>query len=551
MNRLLALAAAAALLAPACCPTPATKTPAPPVAQPEPPAPPAPPSEPPMPPPPAFPTQTAQPQLLEFPDEPFRASQPPPGPPRPFQLPTMQRFKLASGVEVFLVEQHTLPIVSMDLTFDGGSEADPPGKEGLASVCMGLMSDGTQRLDKIALSEALADTASTLSSYAGGDTQGLALSSLSKHLDSTFALFVETLRTPGFRPDEFARVIKRRLEALRQSKGSAEAVAARVAAPVLYGAAHPFGRLVTEASLAAITVDDCKAYHAKFVRPGGARLFVVGDLTAAELRARFADPALAGWKGKVPARKKPPTPRPVAARVVFVDVPGAAQSQVGLSFFGPRRDAPDFFPTAVMASIFGGGFTSRLNMNLREDKGYSYGARGGINYSRDYGVVSAGASVRSDATYQSLIELARELRDLKSGARPPTDDELTREKAGAVLGLPSRFATAAAALGMFRSLVYYRLPLDYWASYSAKVQAVDKAAVAKAAAKHLDDTHAVYLVVGDGKAPVVVRDGAADRPLMVDGKQLTVREALAKLVADGALGPGGLVVLDADGKPAP
>lgn len=548
----LAALTAAALVA-GCCPKPAVKTaavtPTEPVEPTEPPPPE--PEMPPSPPPPSFPTQTAQPQELVFPDEPFRATQPPPGPPRPFQLPKVQAFKLASGVQVYLVEQHTLPIVSMDLTFDGGSENDPVGKEGLASVCMGLLSDGTATLDKIALAEALADTASSISSYGGGDTQGVSMSSLSKHLDATFGLFVDTVRTPGFRADEFERVIKRRLEGLKQAKGSAEAVSSRVAGPVLYGAKHPFGRIVTEQSLAAITVDDCKAHHAKYVKPGGARLFVVGDLTAADLRARFADARLASWKGSVPKRPKLAAPQPAKARIVFVDMPGAAQSQVGLSYFGPKRTAPDFFPTAIMASIFGGGFTSRLNMNLREDKGYSYGARGGVNYSRDYGVVTAGTSVRSDATYQTLLEMAKELRDLKSGARPPTEEELRREQAGAILGMPSRFATASASLGMFRALVYFGLPLEYWSSYVDKVGKVTKAEVAKAAAKHLDDTKAVYLVVGDARAPMIMRDGATDKPLEKDGAQLTLRQALELLVADGTLGPGALLVLDADGRPVP
>jgi zinc protease len=363
------------------------------------------------------------------------------------------------------------------------------------------------------------------------------------------ALFIDTLLTPGFRADEFDRTIKRRIAGLKQAKGSAEAVSSRVSGPILYGAAHPFGRIVTEQSLAALTVDDCRAYHAAQVRPGGAQLFVVGDLTADEVRTMFGDARLTAWKGKAPARVKLPTPKPAPARIVFVDMPGAAQSQIGLAHLGPPRTAPDYHPTAIMASILGGGFTSRLNMNLREDKGYSYGARGGVNYSRSYGVVTAGSSVRSDATYQSLLELRRELRDLRTGARPPTDEELGREKDGAILGLPGRFATAGASLGMFRSLVYYGLPLDYWRGYVGAVGKVDKAAVAKAAAKHLRDDRAVYLVVGDGAAPMIVRDGKTDQPLMVDGKQLTLREALAKLVADGALGPGALLELDADGKP--
>ena len=154
-------------------------------------------------------------------------------------------------------------------------------------------------------------------------------------------------------------------------------------------------------------------------------------------------------------------PALAAARIVFVDVPGASQSQVGFVHFGPLRNAPDYLPTSLAGTIFGGSFTSRVNMNLRENKGYSYGARGGFQYSRQYGAVTAGASVRADATYQSLIELHAELVALQSGKTPPSAAEVDREKAGTILGMPSRFASAGSSLGMFRSLVYFGLPLDY------------------------------------------------------------------------------------------
>ncbi len=496
-------------------------------------------------------TQTAQPQELSFPEEEFRAKQPAPTAPRSFRLPKVQTFALKNGISVFLVEQHTLPIVSIDLTFDGGALADPRGKEGLASVCMSLMSEGTARLDKLAFSEALADVASSVSSYAGGDTQGVSMSSLTKHLDTTFGLFVDTLLTPGFRAEDLDRMIKRRLEGLKQAKGNPEAVAGRVAGPVLYGREHPYGRIVTEASLAAITLDDCKAYHAKQVKPGGGRLFVVGDLTAAQIRERFEVGTLAAWTGKAPVMARLPRPAKAPARIFFVDVPGAAQSQISLVHFGPLRKAADYLPTSVMAAILGGGFTSRVNMNLREDKGYTYGARAGFNYSRHYGVMGASASVRSDATYQSLLELFGDMRALEQGKLPPTDGELDREKASAVLGLPSRFATAGASLGMFRSLVYYGLPLDYWTGYTAKMQKVGKSQVAAAARKHLKSGDAIFVVVGDGKAPMIMREGKQDVSLMKDGKQLTLRDALEGLAADGTLGKGGLVVLDADAQPVP
>ncbi|HEX8114189.1 MAG TPA: insulinase family protein, partial [Kofleriaceae bacterium] len=239
----------------------------------------------------------AKPQALVFPDEAFRARPPVAGAPRPFRLPPVQVFTLASGIQVYLVEQHTLPLVSMDLSFDGGAAVDPPGKEGLASVCMAMLTEGTEQLDKLAYAERLADTASTIGGYAGDDSVGLTLSSLARHLDATFAQLADTLCAPGFRRPDFDRMIRRRIEGIRQARRSPASVASRVAGTVLYGPAHPFGAVVTEASLAALTLDDCREFARTWLRPGGAQLFVVGDLTAAAVRACFDSPRLAGWTG--------------------------------------------------------------------------------------------------------------------------------------------------------------------------------------------------------------------------------------------------------------
>jgi len=534
-------------------------------------------------------TQTAQPQDLAFPDEAFRAEQPKPGAPRPFNLPKMKPFSLKNGVKVYLVEQHALPIVSVELNFDGGAVSDPVGKEGLASVCMAMLTEGTQRLDKIAYNEALADIASSIGSSAGDDNQSVSMGSLSKHFDTTFGLFVETLRTPGFRAEDLDRMIKRRMEGVKQAKASPASVSGRVSGVVLYGPKHPYGTVTTEASLQAITLDDCKAYHAKWIKPRGARLFVVGDLTEAQIREHFDGAAVAGWTGKVPAMPAMPAPKTMAGRIFLVNIPGAAQSQVSMLHFGPKRTAPDYFPTMLMSSVLGGGFASRINMNLREDKGYSYGARGSFTYSKQYGWFTAGAAVRTDSTYQSLLELAREVNDLHAGKVKATDDELERERNGAILGLPGRFATASASLGQFRGLVYFGLPLDYYNSYVGKVGKVTAAQIATAATKQLKPAQAVYLVVGDADAAMIrheepvlekvdvgdkdiapvgkdilvkqengkaayfrIRTPAKDVPLLdKDGKPVTLRHALTDLLAAGTLGKGALVELDADGLAKP
>ncbi|MEO8551244.1 MAG: pitrilysin family protein, partial [Kofleriaceae bacterium] len=314
----------------------------------EPPVPPAPPAR--------IATQTAQPQNLQFPDEEFRAKQPAAAAVRPFQLPPIKPFTLANGIQVYLVEQHHLPLVSMDLNFDGGSLTDPKGKEGLASVCTSMLTEETDKLDKIQYSEALADVASSINAYAADDSQGLGLASLTKHLPATFQLFADTVRTPGLRQSDLDRMLKRRIEAVKQAKGNPTAIPGRVYGTILYGEKHPFGAIVTEQSLGAITLADCKKQLATWFQPKHARLFVVGDLTEQQLRDTFAKSPLAAWKGTAPKLPTLPTPETMKGRIFFVHVPNAAQSTVMLLEHGPQRTAPDYFSNMIMASVFGGGF---------------------------------------------------------------------------------------------------------------------------------------------------------------------------------------------------
>ncbi len=505
-------------------------------------------------------TQTAQPQELQFPDEDFRQHQPAAAAPRPFKLPPIKPFTLGNGIKVYLVEQHTLPIVSMDLNFDGGSVAEPKHKDGLAGVCMNMLTEGTEKLDKIAYSEALADIASNVNAYSTDDSQGVALSTLTKHLDATFALFADTVRTPGFRQSDFDRMIKRRLEAVKQARGTPAAIPSRVTGSIMYGPDHPLGGVVTDESLRAITLDDCKKFTSTWMQPKNARLFVVGDLTEAQVRALF-DKSLLGtsWKGAAPAEPTLPTPKTMGGRIFFVHVPNAAQSTVQLLEFGPKRTAPDYFANTIASTVFGGSFTSRINMNLREDKGYSYGSRGGFSYGpKAFGMFTATAPVQADSTYQTVLEVQKEMTALASGKAPVTKEELEREKTNAILALPGRFATAQAALGQYRNLVYFGLPLDYFSTYVDKVSNVTDAQVKQSAAQHLLAEKAVWVVVGDGDAKMIVhnpnakKDDPIDqrRPkLEKDGKQLTLREALQMLAEKGDVGKGGFVELDVDGKP--
>jgi predicted Zn-dependent peptidase len=270
-------------------------------------------------------------------------------------------------------------------------------------------------------------------------------------------------------------------------------------------------------------------------------------MTADQVRASFEEP-LAAWKGAMPKAPKVAKAAPMKGSIFFVNIAGAAQSSVTLGHFGPVRTAKDYTATSMMATILGGGFTSRVNMNLREDKGYAYGARGGFSYTRTGSTFGAGANVRTDSTYQTMIELMREVREMKSAARPPSEAEIAREKSSSIQGLPASFATGRATLGMFRGLVYFGLPLDYYNGYVDRVTAVTAKEIEQAAAKHLDPDHARFIVVGDGNAKMVKHEDGKDVPLTdANGNQLTLLEALEQQAKAAGLG-GELVMLDADGK---
>ncbi|MCC6994766.1 MAG: insulinase family protein [Deltaproteobacteria bacterium] len=470
----------------------------------------------------------AAPQELGFPDEPFRKDEPAAAAPRAFVPPTVQRFQLESGIDVFLVERHTIPTVTVRLAFEGGGIEDPPGQEGLISLCVSLMTDGTEKLDKLAFEAALADLASSIGSEAGADWQTFSMSALTRNLEPTLDLFVDSLLHPGMRQDEFERNTRRRIEALRAVRGSVGGVAGRVQSSVIYGPRHPHGRIITEAAVGKYSLDACKA-HAKTLHPRGARLFVAGDITAEQVKASIGA-RLASFTGssKAAKAKVPGAPAPRPGKIFFVDVPNAPQSVIALMHVGPARTAPDYAQTMLMASVLGVGFTSRINMNIREQKGYAYGARGGFDYTRKFGTFTAGGSIRTDATVEAVKEIFAEIDKMQKGG--PDESELLREKTGTVLALPARFETAGATLGTFEGLTYFGLPLDYYASYIPKVQAVTVKAAAAAAKKYLKPKELRVLVVGDAKA---------------------VLPGLRELAQKGLLGKGGITLLDADGNVVP
>ncbi len=468
---------------------------------------------------------TPEPSGPVWPDEPFRAGAPTPGPIPELRLPSVETFKLANGLDVFLVEQTSLPTVTMYFEFDGGSVADPPSKIGLTSICLDLLDEGTKNLDKAAFEEKQADYAVNVSSSAGSESSNVSVRALKAQLGPALDLMAEMLQTPGLRKDDFDRIKDRRKAALLQAKASPGPVAGRLWNALVWGADHPYGRIETDKTIDAIKLSDCTAVINK-LRPGGAQLWVTGMINRAELTAAI-ESRLPKWTGKAPARAKLAPAKPRLGTIFFVHIADAAQSSIYVGHPGPDRKAPDYAATDLMMNILGGSFASRINMNLREDKGYTYGGRAGIAYRRNGGTFTASSSVRTDVTVPALREVHKEIAGMRSG--DPTTEELRRVQEGALLALPAQFATPSNTLSAFQRLDFYDLPLDWYAGYQQNVRAVDIPAVRKAAETHLRGQDFVVLVVGN--SDVILND-------------------LKQLANDKVFGDGGLVILDADGKPA-
>ena len=445
-----------------------------------------------------------------FVDEGYRAKQPPPTKPKAVASPKPEVFTLKNGIEVVLVERHQLPTVSMELQLVGGSRLDPADKRGRASACTQLWGDGSDKHDKLQLAELLADIGSSLGASATTEFTSIEMATLSRNLVPTLDLFAEVLLHPGLRADELQRIVNRRRAALLAAKSNPAQVASRLIGAIAYGPANPRGWLTTDASLAALTVADCRAF-ADGHGPMGATLYVVGDMTGAQVTDHL-ERRLGGWRALSHTDAPTPVAVPMAGRLLLADVAGAEQAVVAVFHAGPARKAADFDATQVMISILSAGFSSRINLNLREKHGWAYGAGGSFGYARAGSLLAIQASVRPDATGASVTEILREMALMRQAE--PTSDELQREREGAILSLPARWATGRSMGATFQSLRYYGLPLTDFDGFVARVQAVDGQAVLAAAQAHVQPTTAQVIIVGDlTKSKAQIEALLADGPL--------------------------------------
>jgi zinc protease len=454
---------------------------------------------------------------------------PKPGPEPRLVLPKVERHRLSNGLEVHLVRHSELPVVNMNLIIRSGASSDPENLPGAASLTSDLLDEGTKTRNALEISNALAGIGARLGVGAGWDSTSAELTTLTRHLDRALDIYADVLLNPAFPETDLKRLRGSRLATLQQQRDNADAIAGLVYSSILYGNKHPYGRPLfgNEASLTAIGQEDVRRFYETHYRPNNAALIVAGDVTAATLLPKL-ERAFAAWKpGQVPAADVSMLP-PARERagIYLVDKPGAAQSVIQIGQVGVARSSPDYFPLLVLNSMLGGQFVSRINLNLREDKGYTYGARSSFDYRRGAGPFAASGGVFTNVTKESVSELLKELRGIR-GEIPVTERELEYAKQGILRGFPRGFETPDQIAARLSQVVLYNLPNDYFNTYSARVRAVSLADITRVANRYLTPERMAILVVGDRKA---VEPGL--RSLGI-GDSITFLDAEGRPVATG------------------
>ncbi|MBP6457130.1 MAG: insulinase family protein [Pseudoxanthomonas sp.] len=426
------------------------------------------------------------------------------------KFPSLQRATLKNGSTLILAERHDIPVVQVSYEFDGGYSADHGHKPGTANFAMGMLDEGAAGIGSLAFADKVEALGASLGAGASHDGGNAYLSALKENLDPSLALFADMLRRPDFKQSEIDRIKATWIAGIQQEKAQPQALIARIAPALLYGADHPYGTPGTgsgdEASIASLTRDDLLAFHRQWVRPEQATVIVVGDTTLAEI-VPLLDKHLGDWAGEGPAPAAvslPQVARPAAPRVFLVDQPGAVQANIVAAEVVPSTTDPDALRFDIANGVIGGDFTARLNMNLRENKHWSYGARSSTLNALGQRSWRASAPVQIDKTGESIAEMQREITDFATGKVPATQAEVDRVKAIQTLSLPGAYETAWSVMGAIGGIVRYGRPDDYVFKRKAEIEAMTPAQVAEAA-KTIDPNGLTWIVVGDLKqteAPV-------------------------------------------------
>lgn len=431
-----------------------------------------------------------------------RSQLPGPGEAPELDFPEIQDYQLENGIRVLQVQRGDLPVVSVSLQFDAGYSADPQDQLGAAGLMSAMLDEGTENYDALEFAARAEELGAVISSGSSLDTSSIGLSALSVNLEDSLELLKEAILNPSFDESELERVRSNWLDQIAREKTEPYSLALRNLPPLLYGDNHPYGIPFTgsgtEESISALTADQLRAFHRTWIRPDNAQIVVVGNLSREEieplLNNEFGD-----WDApdiERPAKELFPVD-PVEETVIYLmDKPGSPQSLVIGGHLLPPNQDEDREELDMAVRILGGNFNARLNMNLREDKGWAYGARASATSAVGQRPLIYYAPVQIDRTVDSLRELIRET-NAYIGETPANIEELTRSKDGILRSLPGRYETNGSVAGTLQDILMYDRPLDYVDRYQNELESMTLEDVQQAANAYLMPGNTIWLIVGD------------------------------------------------------
>ena len=415
-------------------------------------------------------------------------------------FPELGRATLSNGMRVIVAERDAVPVVQFRLQMNAGYASDQFGSPGTAKLAMETLDQGTTSMNALEIADSLAGLGATLGTGSNLDYSTVSLSALKENLDASLEIYADVILNPAFPESDLERLRRLQLAAIEQEQTTPDAMAFRVFPRLVYGEGHAYSLPLTgsgsRASVEAITREDIFDFHTTWFKPNNATMIVAGDITLDEVLPRL-EAAFAGWEsGETPAKNLPEVDLPDGPRVYLLDRPDSAQSVIIAGQLIPERRADEEIALDTMNDILGGNFTSRINMNLREDKGWSYGARTTLYDTQAQRPYLAYAPVQTDQTAPAMLEMAREIDEYLT-SRPPSEEEVETSKKRATLTLPGRWETAASVAGSIAELVRFDLPDDYWDGYANLVAGLDTADVRAAANEVLAPERLTWIVVGD------------------------------------------------------
>jgi predicted Zn-dependent peptidase len=442
-------------------------------------------------------------------------------------FPALQRGKLDNGIEVILAERHTVPAVQLQLLFDAGYAADQGRKLGTSSFTMSMLDEGSKDLDSVEIAKRKQRLGAVIGNGCGLDYCNASLNALNDQLKPSLDLFADIVRNPAFRDTDINRLRGQWLAGIAQEKSEPTGIALRTLPPLLYGKGHayaiPFTGSGTEASIKALSSADMHAFMRDYIRPDNAKILVAGDTTLAQIIPQL-NAAFGNWKApasKLPVKNIGEVAAPKQVRVYLVDRPGSQQSLILAGSLAPSTEAPNNLEIRTMNGAFGGAFTSRLNMNLREDKHWAYGAFSFLSNAKGQRPFLLYAPVQTDKTAPSVAEMLKEARGV-IGDKPLTAQEINKIKVGDVRSMPGSYQTTSAVMEAMQGIALYNRPDDYVQTLKSRIEAQSDASVEAAAKQLIHPDQLTWVIVGDLKT--------IEAPIR-------------------ALKLGDVQVLDADGKP--